>query len=591
MDPAHLDAFITHVNTAGTIASGTLEKIVDYTGDVVTCSFSSAISTGEQVVLQGLAGSFIPPVIIGTAISGYDALVATDGSGDYLKPSAAFAAGATTVYVRAGTYVEFTDVVIPNYGVMVGETVAPVVLYFAGPFGVRVDGSGGVKETAGTISVVSGSATVTGTGSSFTNVPPGCFILLDQNYYQVAAISSDTSLTLADAYQGRALVDHEFVMQPMYTGINVSNLIIYNSAATGLYLRAIRSSVFNVVGCMMCNVGLEMVDASTNAFTTVNCFDNTTHGVVLTNTYSVGFVNGEMYNNGANGVQVAGDSNNVVLNGVLVANNNGTGVDISGTVSKTLVNDCVIQRNNGKGLATGAGTGSAIIDGSMLLYNGGDGIDFNGHDNIISNCDISRNGGHGVQAGDNGTVTGCHVYDNTLHGINLTGDSDCRISGNNVYGNGDSGIVVTGDRNVIQGNSVRTSVASGILVSGGGVDNAINGNHVSGNTGQGIRLVGTCRDTLISDNRVHSNSVGIEIPAGCDDCVVSGNSVTGSSGDGISVDANDCIVTGNRSRGNTGAGCVIVSSGASTNTVKINRFTGNTGADFTDNGTGTIKDL
>lgn len=51
----------------------------------------------------------------------WDAIVAQDGTGDFTGPYAAFAAGATTVYVKRGTYVLASRVTVPEGGVLSGE--------------------------------------------------------------------------------------------------------------------------------------------------------------------------------------------------------------------------------------------------------------------------------------------------------------------------------------------------------------------------------------------------------------------------------------------------------------------------------------
>jgi len=554
--------------------------------DVVEIHFDAPLSAAEETTLATIISAHTPIVPVGGSLANFDALVAADGSGDYLKPSEAFAAGATSVYIRSGTYIETADVVMPNYGVLAGESVAPAVIYFAGPVGVKVDGSSGVKETTGTISLAHGTSVVTGTGTTFTNVPLNArtFIMLNENFYQVGAIVDDTTLALVDPYQGATLSNAKFMLQHMYTGVTVNNCILYNSATTGLYMRAVRSAVINVIGCMNCNVGMHLVDSAANIFTTLNAFNNTTHGMRVENTHSVGFVSGEMYNNGEHGVLVDGESGNVVFNGVLVSNNGADGVCVKDNATYVMFNTCVVQNNHEHGVETLAGTGNCIVDGTMLLCNGGDGLNLNGENNVLSNCAVAHNRGNGVLTTSPTVISGSHLHDNVGCGCHLTDES--QVTGNNIHGNGMDGIYAT--HSVIQGNCLKHNVGCGIQVNNG-AQSCITGNSLSSNTLQGIKLVGNARETTLTGNQITGGTVGIEIPAGSDDCVVNGNIVQGNSSHGLSLGANECIVSGNRVRNNGGDGCVILA-GASDNTVKINRFTGNTGGDFTDNGTATIKD-
>jgi hypothetical protein len=62
-----------------------------------------------------------------------------------------------------------------------------------------------LRPLSGTVAVTTGSPTVTGTGTSFTSeLAPGEWLLfaIDEVLFQVAAISSDTQLTLAQNYRG-----------------------------------------------------------------------------------------------------------------------------------------------------------------------------------------------------------------------------------------------------------------------------------------------------------------------------------------------------------------------------------------------------
>ncbi len=586
-DPKDMPDFVTYVNNAGTITPNFVE-ITEFTGDTVTCKFASDISTAEQTTLSNLAGTFVPAPFIGNKTPNYDALVAADGSGDHLKPSAAFAAGAKTIYVRSGTYVETSDINIPNHGVMVGESTAPVVLYFVGAYGVKIDGSGGVKETTGTISITNNTNSVTGSGTTFTNLTVGDYLLLDQNFYQIATITDATNLTLTENYKGNPILDLDYVAQAMHTAINLSNLIIIGSTVSGLYLRAVRSTIISYVGVMNNNIGVEIVDSAANAMSTVNCYNNTSHGMCFDNSYSIGLINGESYNNGGNGYHVMGNSNNIVFNGVLANNNNGTGITITGNSTNILINDCTVKRNNGTAIITEVNTGTAVIDGSLMSYNGSDGVYFSGSDNIISNCIIGYNELRGIHAGTNGTVTGNQVFNNGTIGIDMTGDSNSQISSNNIHDNGSDGIYMNGDNNGISDNNIRSNGAKGIHINIG-KDNDIDGNTIADNTEEGIKMIGACTMTIVANNRIKNNTVGVDIPSTSDDCTINGNIISGNSSHGISLGSNECIVSGNRCKGNGGDGCIILT-GATSNLVKTNIFTGNTGANLTDNGTTTVTD-
>ncbi len=75
------------------------------------------------------------------------------------------------------------------------------------------------------------------------------------------------------------------------------------------------------------------------------------------------------------------------------------------------------------------------------------------------------------------------------------------------------------------------------------------------------------------------------------DSTITGNTISGNSGDGIRVPnaADDCVVSGNRAFGNSGDG-IFIGNAAARTTLLGNNFRGNTGASINDNSATTIKD-
>src|SRR5579871_2201014 len=104
----------------------------------------------------------------------YDAIVSADGKSDYLLPSAAFAAGAKSVFLRSGVYGETANVVIPNGGTLDGESLNNAIIDFTGTsFSVQCDSAPTSIQSAGTIAVTGASTAVIGTGTTFTSLSPG----------------------------------------------------------------------------------------------------------------------------------------------------------------------------------------------------------------------------------------------------------------------------------------------------------------------------------------------------------------------------------------------------------------------------------
>ena len=113
-----------------------------------------------------------------------------------------------------------------NRGIIVGESAGSVIISFNGSQKqIKMDGSGGAKETAGTVSITKGSTIVTGVKTVFTNLHPGDYIKLDTSYYEIDTINSNINLTVKSAYQGRTLSGISYIAQPMFGGVRISNVV------------------------------------------------------------------------------------------------------------------------------------------------------------------------------------------------------------------------------------------------------------------------------------------------------------------------------------------------------------------------------
>jgi hypothetical protein len=120
-----------------------------------------------------------------------------------------FAAGQRTVFASPAAFGvlsadDATPVSLGGAGLAEPKSAALVggILFIGG--GTMYAGSRKAADYAtGTVAVTNGSRTVTGTGTAWgANVDPGMLLRLAGRYYVVASVNSDTSLTLAEAYEG-----------------------------------------------------------------------------------------------------------------------------------------------------------------------------------------------------------------------------------------------------------------------------------------------------------------------------------------------------------------------------------------------------
>lgn len=471
-------------------------------------------------VAVGASGSipWSPPAGGGSAVIYWDAIVAADGTGDFLLPSAAFAApGVKTVFVRDGLYNETVDVELPDKGLLLGESFGGAIIDFGGgTLSVKLGSSAGNETTAGGISATPGSDIVTGIGTSFTALVPGDFIRLDSIYYEILSITDDFTLTLVNTYQGSTISQgSSFVGRSMTTGYSLSNLVIRNSLKPAVLAERVLCTV--VRDCILTECGndgtidpgLRILDSSEVVIETTTIANGIYVGVQIESSTIVHLNNCVSKANAFEGVLLI-SSVDVIIDSCTVSQNGQRGVHVTAGTERVNVTDSLISKNNHSGVFAAAGTSFCVIDSCTLDGNRSQGANFQGLHNVVSNCVIGNCEGTGIIAGDFGVIEGNHVFNCALNGIGAANDTKCVINDNVVHDNTQTGIFV-------------------------GTDCTVIGNQSFDNTEYGIRVSNNTSDTIVSGNRTDGNTL-----------------------DGILVDvgAVDTIVTGNNAKGNTGASIV-----------------------------------
>lgn len=151
------------------------------------------------------------------------------------------------------------------------------------------------------------------------------------------------------------------------------------------------------------------------------------------------------------------------------------------------------------GIETGAGANEVVVERVTVSESRIHGIDLGGRNSIVRNCQVTSNGGIGIQNGNlesqRGSITeGNFVHANLGTGIHAYGT----IRNNVVRDNGDRGIWALS--NLVEGNEVGGNGGDGIRVSGGAL---VVRNVISGNTGAGISgsFSFTYRENVINSNQ------------------------------------------------------------------------------------------
>lgn len=139
--------------------------------------------------------------------------------------------------------------------------------------------------------------------------------------------------------------------------------------------------------------------------------------------------------------------------------------------------------------------------------------------------------------------------------------------------------------NVISNNIFDTVTAIAISISVGGT-HTVNSN-IFETVGQGI--VNSTNYCIISSSKINTcTGIGIEIDA--DNCQITDSQIVNCTGNGIDITGDRNVISNNQSRNNTGTGIIVNLAGSDNNLIANNIVFGNTAAQITDNGTGTVLD-
>ena len=458
----------------------------------------------------------------------YDAIVAADGSADYTTLGAALTAGAMSIYVRNGTYAETGDLSIPSNARIIGESEAGVLIDFgASAFSFGADGNGGVVEDTGTIQATNGSTQIDGTGTSFTNLSPDDWLIIEGAPYRIDSITSDTVLDVAIAYQGVTLTTpiSNWFGQSMVRDIIVENIEVMNTTGEAFNFRAVldlhvRRCHAHMSGTLATNPAVLVERCVKGFFGDFSAHHGPGDGVILLDSKGITIQGSATHTNAGTALTIDGVSEDISLVSDSISQS-AAGIVVSGTATQVNITGCCVVLHAGKGIDVQIGTGSVSITTSHIVGNGGAGIDFDGTFCVASGCIIVGNTGPGILGGIQCLITHCHIHDNTTFGIDLSADTGCTVTGCHIQNNGSDGIFID----------------------------------------------------------------GVSFPSS--DCVISGNVLQDNGGAGINCGGDDCILTSNRVFGNTGDGIVIQATALDTVAIG-NNTKGNTGTNFNDLGTGTI---
>lgn len=339
------------------------------------------------------------------------------GAGDFTTVGAAVTGGAQSIFIRNATYTE-GPISLGDGAFLLGETAGGVILDFNGAGdNLTVDGNGGTKETGGTISVTNASTTVTGSGTMFTNLSAGDYILIGCTFYEIDSVTNDTTLDLVEAYQGNSALGLVYQAHTMFSSIQLENLIVQNSTATqGLFVRACRRSELKAVTVRNCNVGIRLEDCTETML-----------------------LNSIMEHNAGNGLEMEA-CHSIDITKLLSRNNDGHGASVgfqgaqgavAGETSCINVTSSQFHSNSGSGVKTEAFSTLVTVSNNSSAHNNGSGIEIEGDGGVYSSNQARYNNLNGLELGstaDNNIVTGNLLTNNDGTNLLNSGMSNTVVS-------------------------------------------------------------------------------------------------------------------------------------------------------------------
>lgn len=350
--------------------------------------------------------------------------------------------GGGRIVLLAGTYV--INTALTGYSSITIEGISPsaTVLNFNST-SANLSYTGTNVYTTGTITVAS-TVFITGSGTSWlSNVTAGQHLFLGTRWYEIAAVTSDTTLILTESYGDNVTLPSTYRIASIKQNIIIKNLTLKNSTGTALAITDGRRVTLDNLLLLTNNKGLVLTNVSETNVERVLAAANTSNGIELTN---FGLSDWESV------LAIGNDGTGLILNNCkqvnfypcLASGNMGdgwnitTGVNISGTL------DAI--SNGGQGIELVATNDGLSIFNSVIQANTSDGMKLTATtDNVrLYGCNIQFNGGYGVNVADatcdNMVITTNTFVSNTSGAVNDNGTSTI-IRGNVGVSDNSSGTV------------------------------------------------------------------------------------------------------------------------------------------------------
>ncbi len=333
--------------------------------------------------------------------------------------------GGGVLNIPPGFYTLPNNITIPSSVVLNGA--GPTSTIFNCAAGFNISSAGSNVYTTGTITVASG-VHITGTGTLWlANAHAGQQLFLGTRWYLIAAVTSDTTLILAEAYGDNVTLPSTYRIATIITDTGLQNLAITGALSNPYSVmdarRLILSNVQmfqNAAAASFTNIsefkastcdsvassanGVEMTNVGEGGFDTFAMAGNTGKGLLLNNVKTFAFTQCACDANGSDGVNVTTGSD---LQFYVDASGNGAnGINFVSGTNLVRVYNSDLTGNTGSGLKLTATSDTNIISLNNITGNGAYGIniaDASCDNNLITSNQFAGNSS--AAANDSGTGT------------------------------------------------------------------------------------------------------------------------------------------------------------------------------------------
>jgi len=318
--------------------------------------------------------------------------------------------GGGIVSVRAGTHYPTKDITLASRVSLHGEFRGGTIINFnSQSFQIKMVGS--APYSTGTVSITKGDVTVTGSSTSWlTNAAAGQEIMLEGVYYLIAAVGSNTSITLAIPYAGTTLAGATYVLATTLKDSDIQQLAVYSSATYAIkvqYANNTRIDNCSIVG----NGGVIDYDDSSQMATAEGDYVANGLGLSMTNIHYSAFKELGVLDTSASHALTVASCANITFADSFFLNSAGDGVNVTST-NNVSFHTCAFRGNTGQGMEFVSSNSDIAITNSTIKSNGSDGLKLTAtSDNLfIQSNSIELNGGYGLNIAaatcDNNSIIG-----------------------------------------------------------------------------------------------------------------------------------------------------------------------------------------